>query len=148
MLIAADWISIFYLALAIQGEGAGLMGPHRNAAAMAIGDVVMNRYDRMRAIEDPRRRWWGSTVREIVTGGNGFYGWTNVRGQPVEWAVEAAVDRYYRRASSIPRGVYFVLSAEDLRTSASIQTMSGSCGGSSGRAGDCISFGNGRGRRG
>lgn len=111
---AGDWIAVFYLALAIQGEGAGLMGPHRNQAALAIGDVVMNRYDRMQQIADPRKRWWGSTVYEIVTAPNGFHGYANVK-YPEPWAVEAAIDRYYRRASSIPRGVYFVLNHRDLR---------------------------------
>lgn len=93
-------VDIFWLACAIQGEGAHLF-PHRDEVGIAIAHVVLNRVDDL---------YFPATIPDVVQGG--FWGALTIT-QPDEWAISLA-----QRALELPdttHGSLFVFSGDDIR---------------------------------
>jgi len=94
--------AILWIALAVQGEGAGLFAGLDCAAAIA--ETVINQAHDL-----------GWSIERTVV--ENFHGWINVPDmQPAQWAIDVSRETYERFvAGSLEHDKYFVLSDHDLR---------------------------------
>ena len=94
--------AVFYLARAIEGEGAGLF-ENREQVGTWIAHTALNRVE---------SSWWPNTVEAVVVAG--FYGHVRVS-SPADWAMGLAREALGREVDQA-QGAIFMLSGDDLKT--------------------------------